>query len=387
MGGHSSAREHCKWQIDIPTGSASEGLASASGWYVDLPFLLRSSAFVVIALTLPFASTEHAALAQESKQAPKATAAPLTEIKVVERVTAATDRALSYLASKQRPDGGWHNNHAVNAVALLAFLGRGHVPGRGPYRDVLDRGKKYLLATTQPSGYVSFSSMYEHGLATLALAEMYGMDPDSVLEEKLRKAADLIIKCQSPSGGWRYSPNPGDQDLSVTVMQIVALRAANNAEVPVPARTIEKAIAYVRSCAHPAGGFGYQGPAQSPQTTAAGILSLQLLGKYDDPSIPKSLDYLAQIPIQWGTGGPQYFYYFHYYAIQAQYQAGGKHWNEWHPRIRKLLLERQNQDGSWDVPGGTAENEGSVGPNKIYWTAMASLVLDIYMHFLPAYQR
>jgi hypothetical protein len=294
---------------------------------------------------------------------------------------------LAYLASKQRPDGGWHNNHAVNAVAMLAFLGRGHVPGRGPYRDVLEKGKKFLLATSQPTGYVSFSSMYEHGLATLALAEMYGMDPDPALEDKLRKAVDLIIKCQSPSGGWRYSPTPGDQDLSVTVMQIVALRAANNAEIPVPGRVIEKAISYVRSCSHPAGGFGYQGPAQGPQTTAAGILSMQLLGKYDDPTIPKALDYLSQIPIQWGTGGAQYFYYFHYYAIQAQYQAGGKHWNDWHPRIRELLLEHQNPDGSWDVPAGTAENEGAVGPNKIYWTAMASLVLDIYMHFLPAYQR
>jgi hypothetical protein len=320
-------------------------------------------------------------------QAPKpnVSAEPLTEIKVVERVTAATDRALAYLASKQRPDGGWHNNNAVNGLALLAFLGRGHVPGRGPYKDVLEKGKRYLLATARPDGYVSFSSMYEHGLATLALAEMYGMDPDPELEEKLRKAVDLIIRCQSPSGGWRYNPSPGDQDLSVTVMQIVALRAANNAEIPVPSQTIARAIHYVRSCAHPAGGFGYQGPAQGPQTSAAGVLSLQLLGKYDDPSIPKALAYLSKIPIQWG--GVQYFYYFHYYAIQAHYQAGGKEWNNWHPRIRELLLEKQNTDGSWDVPPGTAEGEGTVGPNKIYWTAMASLVLDIYMHFLPAYQR
>ena len=44
-------------------------------------------------------------------------------------------------------------------------------------------------------------------------------------------------------------------------------------------------------------------------------------------------------------------------------------------------------DGSWDVPGGTAENAGVVGPNNIYWTGMASLILEVYMHFLPAYQR
>jgi hypothetical protein len=343
-----------------------------------------------LTLVLVIAPWSEEVLAQAPKPAPQAvtpTAAPLTELKIVERVTTATDRALAYLASKQRPDGGWHANHAINGVALLAFMGRGHVPGRGPYRDVLEKGKRYMLANSRADGFVAFGTMYEHGLATLALAEMYGMDSDPALEEKLRKAVELIIKCQSPHGGWRYAPHPGDNDLSVSVMQIVALRAANNAEIPVPAKTIEKAIAYVKSCAHQAGGFGYQGPAQGPQTTAAGILSLQLLGKYDDPSIPKALAYLSQIPIQWGTGGPQYFYYFHYYAIQATYQAGGKHWNDWHPRIRELLLEKQNKDGSWDVPSGTAEGEGTVGPNKVYWTAMASLVLDIYMHFLPAYQR
>jgi hypothetical protein len=325
--------------------------------------------------------------AQEQKKNAPASE-PLTEFRVVERVTKATDRALAYLASKQLPDGSWHRNHAVNALALLAFLGRGHVPGRGPYRDVLERGKKYLIGVPNPKNpFVAFGTMYEHGLATLALAEMYGMDPDPALEEKLRRAVDLIVKSQSPQGGWRYSPNPGDQDLSVTVMQIVALRAANNAEIPVPPRTIDRALRYVRFCASPAGGFGYQGPAQGPQTTAAGILSLQLLGKYDDPRLPKALDYLAQLPVEWSNRGIQYFYYFHYYAIQANYQAGGKYWNAWHPRVRELLLEKQNADGSWDVPGGTAENEGAVGPNKVYWTAMASLVLDIYMHFLPAYQR
>jgi hypothetical protein len=330
--------------------------------------------------------------AQEPRPAPAGAAAPLTEIKVIERVTHATDRALDYLASKQNRDGSWHRNHAVNALALLAFLGRGHVPGRGPYRDVLEKGKKFLLESTakaRPKGYLSFGTMYEHGLATLALAEMYGQDPDPELEERLRDAVDLICHVQSNGGGWNYSPAKGEGDLSVTVMQIVALRAADNAKIPVPRAVIDKAIGYVHRHASPAGGFGYTGPGQGPQTTAAGILSLQLLGEYNDPTIAKSLKVLTQVPIHWGPiqNGPQYFYYFHYYAIQALYQTGGKEWNEWHPRIRELLLEKQNPDGSWNGPPGTAEIEGTVGPNKIYWTAMASLVLDIYMHFLPAYQR
>jgi hypothetical protein len=351
-----------------------------------LIFLAVGSAVLIVA-GLVGPRTDDTVQAQEPKPAPQVD--PLSEIKVVERVNKATERALRYLAAKQKPDGSWSPNQAVNALALLAFLGRGHVPGRGPYRDVLERGKRYLVTSARADGLIASAGkpMYEHGLATLALAELYGMDPDPALEKALRNAVDLILKSQAPNGGWRYQPVPGDHDLSVAVMQIVALRAANNAEIPVPAQTIDKAIAYVRSCAHPAGGFGYTGPSQGPQTTAAGVLSLQLLGKYDDSSIPKALDYLVQIPVQWDASGPSYFYYFHYYAIQALYQAGGKHWDGWHPRIRELLLAMQNADGSWDVPPGTRETENIIGGDKIYWTAMGSLVLDIYMHFLPAYQR
>jgi hypothetical protein len=50
-------------------------------------------------------------------------------------------------------------------------------------------------------------------------------------------------------------------------------------------------------------------------------------------------------------------------------------------------LASQKKDGSWDVPPGTAEGRGVVDPHGVYWTAIASLALDIYMHFLPAYQR
>ncbi|MFN0195905.1 MAG: prenyltransferase/squalene oxidase repeat-containing protein [Planctomycetaceae bacterium] len=337
-----------------------------------------------------------------SQDAPKPEAAPavpaqstipLTETKVVERVTSALDKSIEYLANHQHPDGSWDNCNAGNALAILALLGRGHVPGRGPYRDVLAKGQEYLLRTQNEQGvFISkrmagSGPMYEHGLCTLACSELYGMDPSPELEAKLRKAVDVIVASQSPAGGWRYHPTPNDQDLSVTVMQVVALRAANNAEIPVPQATIDKAIQYVRSCAHPNGGFGYQAPAQTPQTSAAGVVSLQLLGQYTDPSVANGLTYLESIPVEWSASGAQYFYYFHYYAIQAQYQAGGKWWNNWHPKIRELLLSHQLPDGSWDVPAGTAEQANVVGDNRIYWTSMASLILEIYMHYLPAYQR
>ncbi len=361
----------------------------------NLQFAIRNLQFAI--LLVPFACpllTAHASLQAQppAKQSPSGTT--LTEAQVVARVTASVDRALEYLASKQNPDGSWNagngRNNAINAVALLAFMGRGHLPDRGPYRDVVEKGRKFMLSTAQPTGIFgspnpSHGPMYEHALATLAMVEMYGMTADPEHEPKVRKAVDLIVKTQSPNGGWRYQPTPSDADLSVTVMQIVALRAANNAEIPVPQQTIEKAIDYVKKCAVPSGGFAYQ-PGQGPGAarSAAGILSLQLCGKYDDPAVEKAIDYLAKLPLQWQSS--EYFYYLHYYAIQGFFQFGGNAWNSWHPRVRELFLERQNPNGSWDVPPGSPENQWA-GPDKIYSTAMASLILEIYMHYLPAYQR
>lgn len=358
--------------------------------------------------------------AQEPKAGetkPNADASP--EARVLDRLNAATGRALDWLEIKQIKQGdntgAWNTNQAFNAVAMLAFLSSGHTPGRGKYGDVIEdgilkpgvltRGKKYLLSKALPSGFISSGSMYEHGLSTLCLAEMYGMDPYPDLEDKLRQAVDLIIKTQSPAGGWRYSPAPSDQDLSVTVMQVVALRAANNAGIPAPKETFERAVKYVQAAAlrggdsKPVGGFGYQGPGNSPQTSAGGALCLQLLGHYDDPAVAPTIAFLNTVPVRWGGGfepqqngkdrkGPavQYFYYFHYYAIQAMYQAGGKEWNDWHPDVRELLLAHQDKDGSWDVPPGSSEAQYTSG-DRTYPTAMATLILNIYRHYLPAYQR
>jgi hypothetical protein len=233
-------------------------------------------------------------------------------------------------------------------------------------------------------------SMYAHGMATLALVELYGQDPDPKLEEAARKAVNLILRAQGPLGGWNYAPTAVDGDLSVSVMQIVAMRAARNAYIPVPDLAIKKAVAYLKHKANPNGpGYGYAGPGPgTPQTSAAGCLSMQLLGHPEDPQIEKTLDWLAATTkADWAGGGATYFYYYHYYAIQAFYQHGGKNWNEWHPPIRELLLSKRNKDGSWDVPPGTSEVAYSPADNKTYSTALACLVLNIYQHFLPAYQR
>ena len=99
--------------------------------------------------------------------------------------------------------------------------------------------------------------MYGHGFATMFLAECYGMSPRPELREKLAKAVKIIVNSQNKEGGWRYQPVRADADISVTVCEIMALRAARNAGLFVPNETIDRAIDYVKRSQNADGGFMY----------------------------------------------------------------------------------------------------------------------------------
>ncbi|MBI1367715.1 MAG: prenyltransferase [Planctomycetes bacterium] len=311
------------------------------------------------------------------------------------RIEASVDRAIAYLAQQQREDGTWPQgingrggNNGINAMCLLAMLGRGHAPNRGPYKMVVDRGVRFILSTQDTKGLYaspapSHGPMYEHALATLAMIEAYGFIPRMEMRRSVQRAVDLIVRSQNGEGGWRYQPNSTDADLSVTVMQVVALHAAMNARLNVPQETIDKALAYVKRCAMPEGGFAYQpGQGAKPAQTAAGALCMQLLGAYDDPAVAKALKYLQDR--DYNSNIDPYFYYMSYYAMQAHFQAGGQQWAIWHPRVSKFLLATQNENGSWP---GYGEQNLNGQEASCYSTAMGAMCMEVYMHYLPAYQR
>src|SRR5262249_22750088 len=138
--------------------------------------------------------------------------------------------------------------------------------------------------------------MYGHGIASIALAEIYGQTRSAGMRPKLERVIKLIVASQNREGGWRYRPVAYDADISVTVLQVVALRAAKNAGLDVPQATIDAAIRYVKACQHePSGGFSYQ-PGHDPgfARTAAAIYSLQVCGLYDDPMVKRGSEYLVK---------------------------------------------------------------------------------------------
>jgi hypothetical protein len=302
----------------------------------------------------------------------------------------ATARALEWLAAHQNKDGSWsdggyQHNTAVTAFALLAFMSQGHLPGQGQYGPEVARGCRFLLAAARPrDGYLIGAhgggnmGMYCHAMSTLALAELWGMTADLKIKPTLSKAVELIVRCQNHEGGWRYQPNANsDADISVTIMQVMALRAAKNSGLFVPDKTLKNAIAYIKRCHNDqSGGFSYQ-PGQAPgfARTAAGTCVLQLTGNYDATEIKKAVAFLKD-----HFHAPEgHYWYGHYYAAHAMHQVGGATWKEWYGRITKELLPQQAADGSWP----TWRHE--VGP--VYQTAIAVIVLSVPADYLPIFQR
>lgn len=306
-------------------------------------------------------------------------------------------KGVAFLLTQQNPDGsfGASLKNALTGLSIMALMAAGHTPDDPLHGPAIRRGLNFVLSQMRDDGYLGHSdgsNMYGHGICTLMLTEAAGMTRDEVLERRLlegcKRTVKLILEAQSVKkapnmqGGWRYHPTSGDSDLSLTGWQTMALRSAKNIGLNVPHAAIEAAIQYIRTNAHPQGGFGYQAPEDKPPLRGVGLLALPVCGIYDAPELALSTAKMLQDPPAWGKGG--WFYYRIYYSAVGMYQMGDEAWNKFFPYIDEALLKNQSADGSWpECPGNNEWDRGAA----VYTTTMAVLALAVHEHLLPIYQR
>ena len=128
------------------------------------------------------------------------------------------------------------------------------------------------------------------------------------------------------------------------------------------------------------GGFTYDGrPVKlSAACTAGGIYVAQLAGHRDTELVNTPFRYLKGLSPGIFGEGQRYFYYTHYYAIQAMVQAGDKEYAKWYPQIRDALISKQTAQGAW----------GRAKPGSLsYETPMAIIILATPHRYIPIYQR
>lgn len=346
----------------------------------------------------------------------KAAVEPSSEVEAAR--DAAVQAGLAWLATHQEPSGAWtgatgHKQQddyvlfeteatqrdrgtghvGVTALAGLAFLASGHVPGRGPYGTVLDRALDFVLSRRTEFGYVTNGEerMYSHAFAALFLAQVRGMTRTRATEvdDTLRAAVAYLQESQNPAGGWRYVPFSKECDLSVTVCQVQALRAARASGIHVDRSCIDRVIEYIRDSRIDGGEydgcFYYKitGRAAYTKTSfainAAAVTALHSAGVYDAREYGPAIAFLeAEYPsIQRDYPTHFYYWYGNYYATQALHMESGPRFERWFLRIDSDLRARQRDDGRW---------ENDVGPGDAFATAVGCLILRIPDEILPIFQ-
>lgn len=312
----------------------------------------------------------------------------------------AIQRGIAFLIKNQNTDGTWCTGSpngdypcTMTALAGLALLAAGNTPHQGPHAAAVRRAVDAVMRYAGPTGLIASSeehlrSMYPHGFAMLFLAQAYGMEFDPVQQEKIKRvlerAVELTAASQSALGGWFYIPANSNDEGSVTVTQIQALRAARNAGIKVPKQTITRACQYIEKSANPDGGIRYMasqapGTPSRPPITAAAVATLYNAGQYENPVALKALEHLNNL--LFGKGSEEVFagHYFYsmFYASQAMYLSGELNWNRHFPGWRDRLLKHQTPTGTW--------SGDAVGP--VYCTSLALLILQLPYGYLPILQR
>lgn len=311
-------------------------------------------------------------------------------LKDVERMYS---KGLKWLASKQQANGSFSGGGArdhygtqpgVVGLAVVAMLAHGDDPNFGPYSRNITNGVNFILGQqSKKTGYIG-SSMYNHGFATLALAEAYGtvLDPQNKVGKGLTNAVQCILRAQSVSksaqyqGGWRYSPESSDSDTTVSGAQLVALLAAANAGIKVPQKAVDDALGYIKTAQSSDGGIGYTtaGSSNGPRS-AIGALMYSLAKKKNDPNYKRIMGYLYRQPADGGYS--HYYHYYLYYASQAFFHGPDREqWRRWNAQNIATLKQSQQDDGSW------TSNFGAT-----FATSASLLSIALNYRFLPIYER
>ncbi len=329
----------------------------------------------------------------------------------------AVTAALVWLANHQDYDGHWslqdytHKctdksctgpgrekaDTGATAMGVLPFLAAGQThKSKGAYKDHVLKAVQWLIAhqtSRRRPGQGCAREMYEHGLATIALSEAYGLSGDHQVGQAAQGAVNYILNAQNTAdGGWRYHPkDPGDT--SVVGWQLMALKSAHMAGLNTGGASGSTDSAFLGTskwldsvAVHDGTEYSYQ-PGVGPVNTmtSVGLLCRQYLGaKRDNPMLIGGMDYLMKnLPDE---GMPNVYYW--YYATQVMHNMSGYEWDTWNRKMRDLLVHTQVRDvnhcanGSWAPQKDTWCDYGG----RVMKTALSCLTLEIYYRYLPLFK-
>jgi hypothetical protein len=368
----------------------------------------------------------------------------------------AVEAGLRWLARHQDDDGSWSPDNFVKncqggtvcehskgfgygeytvgttGLALLAFLGAGYdhratKAWTDPFTkktirvgDVVKKGLIYLKdRQTETGSFVEETNHkwgYNHSIAALAMTEAYGLSRAPQWKPVAQKGIDCLIAGQNPAPGgtglwaWRYKPQSGDNDISVTGWCVMALKSAELAGLRMSEDSMQGAFNFTEEVTDKTSGHvgytkreeaGQQVKAQGKNddymnhpALSAVAMCVRTFVKHnpDDPMLEAGAKLIMKDLPVWDKKKKSIDYYYWYYASLAlnQYdgpdspkKGGGRIWDEWNKELKKALLDNQvnNQklcsDGSWDGD----DRWGVDGGGRVFATATNTLTFEVYYRY------
>jgi len=295
----------------------------------------------------------------------------------------------------------------VSGLALLAFLGANYTdrgPADQPYTETVRRGLRYLVRMQDEEGCfgarTSKHFIYNHGIATLAMAEAYWMTRNPRYKLPAQRGLDFIARARNSYAAWRYEPRGGENDLSVTGWMVMALKSGKYAGLLIDPDAFEGARRFVEKMTDPEfgmAGYTMQGAGaarpdglqdrfpleKTASMTAVAILTRIFLG--EDPRsemVKKGAKICLERKPQWNPDDGSVDMYYWYYATLAVFQVGGKSWREWNKAMVPAIVKSQHADGSgsrtgsWDPIGPWGHDGG-----RVYSTALMVMCLEVYYRY------
>ena len=311
---------------------------------------------------------------------------------------------LKWLAKQQKSNGSWslvgpysqgganENATAATAMALNAFLGAGSTHMEGEYQAQVKLGLTYLVRKQNEDGFFpdqrepSRQQMYAQAIATIAVAEAYGMSGDEELKTAAQRAMKFAAWSQSNRHGWRYNPRE-DADLSVTGWFVMALETGKMAGLEVDESKLQQVSEFLDSVSYEdKSRYGYDGfESPSLSMTAEGLLCRIYLGwPSTHPALLQAIqdDLLPNTP---SLDDDNYSVYYWYYATQVLHHVGNPAWETWNRDMRRVIPAMQEKTGA--EAGSWSPNRDAFGAagGRLYTTCLNLYCLEVYYRHLSIY--
>lgn len=299
----------------------------------------------------------------------------------------ASRNGVEWLREQQLPEGGWAAAEfggkpeyvpALNGLALLA-LARNDDGSESFQRD-LHRAAASIVAQQTKGGRIGQEfegTMYNQGIAALALLEVHALTGDSRLQEPINTALQFIAGRQSQAGGWGYDAKPGaSPNTSITAWQMLALMVGDRQGWDVKPGALRRGIAWMTGTVDGRGLFGYERVASTP----AGPNNLTMMGAYcllaaREMGLPVDPDVVSRVErsvAQLAADRPDDYHATFFYASALRaHEAGG--FETALVAVTDALVEKQrmsHETGTWLADDQWGDTGGSV-----YSTSMALLAL------------